>query len=72
MSEINETNTPPTQAEMDDALNPDVFSGSQRKALKKMDEKNVDADDLSEALKGALTAYENAKNGLTTTDNGDA
>ena len=72
MSDPNETGTPPTQTEMDQALNEDVFSGSQRKALKKMAEKNVDADDMAKAFESAMESYTNAKKGVTPTDNSDA
>ena len=51
-----------TQAEMDAALDPDVLSGAQIRALKKLDEKNLDTDDLAEILAAGLAAYQKAAN----------
>lgn len=59
MTELNQT--PPTQAEVDAALDPDVLSGAHIRALKKLDEKNVDMEDLEDIFEGFLTAYEAAK-----------
>lgn len=53
----------PTQEEVDDALNPDYFSGKQYEALKKMDEKNVDRNDLSTLFQRIRDKYRSAKNG---------
>ena len=50
-----------TQAEMDAALNPEIFSGAELRALKKLDEKNVDAADLTAMLEMALIAYQRGK-----------
>lgn len=55
-----ETAVPPTQAEMDAALNPDDLSGAQIRALKKLDEKNLDTDDFAEILAAGLAAYHKA------------
>ena len=60
----NETGTPPTKAEMDAALNPDVLSGAQIKVLKTLDEKNVDTEDLEQAILGALATYERISDGV--------
>lgn len=49
--------SPVTQAAMDDALDPDVFSGAELRALKKLDEKNLDSGDFAEMLVVALAAY---------------
>ncbi len=59
MSELNEA--APTQAEIDDLLNPDYLSGRQREALRRLDEKNIDRADLVALLQGALDAYNRAK-----------
>lgn len=56
--------TPPTQAEMDAALDPDILSGAQIRAIKKLDEKNVDTDDLASAILGALATYEAVSDGV--------
>ena len=50
-----------TQAEMDAALSPETFSGAERRALRAMDEKNVDHDDLANMLSLALAAYQRGK-----------
>lgn len=60
----NETGIPPSQSEMDAALNPDVLSGAQIRALKKLDEKNVDTEDLEQAILGALATYEAISDGV--------
>lgn len=65
----NETGTPPTKAEMDAALNPDVLSGAQIRALKKLDEKNVDTEDLEQAILGALATYEAISDGVDNAGN---
>ena len=59
---MTETATPPTQAEMDAALDPEVLSNAQIRALKKLDEKNVDQEDLANALQTALAKYKAAVN----------
>ncbi len=53
----------PSQAEMDDLLNPDFMSGRQLEILKKMDEKNVDRADLLELMRSFLDSYRSAVNG---------
>lgn len=59
MSELNQT--PPTQTEVDTLLDPDILSGKQITILKKIDEKNVDLEDLEDVFEGFLAAYEAAK-----------
>ncbi len=59
MTELNKS--APTQAEMDQLLDPDYLSGRQRDALKRLDEKNVDRSDLMELFAGALEAYKAAR-----------
>ncbi len=61
---INETGIPPSQSEMDAVLDPDVLSGAQIKVLKKLDEKNVDTEDLEQAILGALATYEAISDGV--------
>ena len=58
-----ETEALPTQAEMDATLNPDVLSGAQIRALKKLDEKNLDTEDFAEILAAGLAAYQKAADG---------
>lgn len=62
MSELDKT--PPTPAEMDAVLDPEILAGAQIKALKKLDEKNVDTDDLATAILGALAKYEAVSDGV--------
>lgn len=60
-----ELDTPaPSQAEIDALLNPDNMSGKQLEALRKMDEKNVDREDLGVLMAGMLDAYNAAKNSV--------
>ena len=59
MSELNKP--APSQSDIDQHLDPDHMSGSQIKALKAIDEKNLDKDDLAELAKGMLDAYNTAK-----------
>ncbi len=53
---------PIEQSEMDAALNPENFSGAELRALKKLDEKNVDVADLTAMFELALLAYQRGKN----------
>ena len=57
------TDKPLTQTEMDAVLNPNDLSGNEIKAMKALDDKNVDELEMEEALRQALIAYESAKNG---------
>lgn len=50
-----------TQAAMDEALNPDTFSGAEMRALKALDAKNLDTADLASMLQQALAAYQRGK-----------
>lgn len=59
MSELNKPT--PTQADIDEHLDPETMSGAQRRALKAIDEKNLDKNDLATMLEGALDAYNTAK-----------
>lgn len=59
MVELNQI--PPTQTEVDGLLDPDILSDKQIAILKKIDEKNVDIEDLEGVLEGFLSAYEAAK-----------
>ena len=57
------TDKPLTQTEMDAVLNPNDLSGNQIKAMKALDDKNIDELEMEAALRQALVAYESAKNG---------
>lgn len=51
----------PSAEEVEALLNPDFMSGSQIKALKAMDEKNVDREDLAQLLAFFMSSYQSAK-----------
>lgn len=45
-------------------ISADYFTGKQADILRKMDEKNVDTEDLEAALLGALATYEAISDGV--------
>ena len=53
---------PPSQQQIDDLLNPDVLSGKQIEIMRKLDEKNLDREDMEEILRSFLASYNAAKN----------
>lgn len=57
------TINPPSDADIDKLLDPDVMSGRQIEALRKIDEKNVDHSDLKNFLLAFIEGYESAKAG---------
>lgn len=51
----------PSQSDIDELLNPDALSGRQIEVLRKLDEKNLDKEDLEEILSAFMTTYQQAK-----------
>lgn len=53
----------PSQAEVDALLDPETLSGKQIAILRKLDEKNLDQDDLAILMQQMLDSYNAAKQG---------
>lgn len=58
---LNENNPPPTQAEIAARLNAEDLSGKHIAILRRMDEKNVDRDDLAALIALFIRVYNDAK-----------